>query len=169
MAQNITIKDYDTLDQALLILGKNEAAIAKEEAKMNEKIQTIRDDFELKTAHARAEAELVRARIEDFIFSNKRDFEKERSRELIHGSVGFRTGTPKVTLLNKKYNLKTAMELIKKIFNGSYVRTKEEIDKEKILVDYREKTVDDSKLAAVGLKVDQDEKAFVEIKWDSLK
>ena len=165
---NITIKTFDDVEPALLELGKSEASIAKTEAAMNEKLQNIRGKFELDTAADRANKELIAQRLEAFAVANKAEFAKERSRMFIHGSIGFRTNPPKVTLLNKKYNLKTAIELLKKIFPGSYVREKEEINKEAILTDYAGKTIDDSKLAAVGLKVDQDETFTYDIKWDSI-
>ena len=70
--------------------------------------------------------------------------------------------------LNRKYNVKTSIELIKKIFSGAYIRIKEEIDTERILTDLAQEKLNDEKLASVGLKVDQDEKFVIEIDWETL-
>jgi len=163
------IKAFEQLDAVLLKLAGFETVIAKQEAAMNGKIQKIRDEFDQATADARKEKIVIEQDIEVFCRSNKVEFEKARSKDFVHGSIGFRFNTPKVGVLNKKYTIKTAMELIKRIFEGKYVRTKEEINKELILADYAEKKIDDEKLAAVGLKIDQDETFYIAIKWDQIE
>jgi len=163
------IKAFEQLDAILLKLAGFETVIAKQEAAMNAKIQKIRDDFDQTTSEARKEKIILEQDIEIFCKSNKSEFEKTRSKDFVHGTLGFRFNTPKVGLLNRKATLKTAMELIKRIFEGKYVRNKEEINKELILADYAEKKIDDEKLAAVGLKIDQDETFYIAIKWDQIE
>ena len=46
---------------------------------------------------------------------------------------------------------------------------KEEIDKDSILGDYAQEKIDDSRLASVGLRVDQDETFFTQIDWETIK
>jgi len=162
------IKTFEDVDKLLLEVSKHESLIAKKEALMNDKIQKIREKFDEETAEAKTQIDLLKNDLEAFCIIRKEDFSKQRSVNLIHGSVGFRTNPPKVAMLNRKYTMKTALELLKKVFDGRYVRTKEEINKDEILTDYSAKVIDDEKLSAVGLRVDQDETFFYQINWESL-
>lgn len=161
-------KTIADLENGLYEIAFREAEIAKKEAVMNQKIQTIKESFDENTRTIRSEADLIRSDIKAFCIKNKFEFEKQRTIDFNVGSVGFRTNPPKVTLLNRKYNLKTALELTKRIFTGAYIRVKEEIDKESILADYSQKKITDEKLAGVGLKIDQDESFSIDIKWEKL-
>lgn len=162
------ITSFDQLDQKILELASCEGVIKEEEARMNQQMQELRDRFETKTAEARAKKEYLEKQITSFCLLNKSDFEKSRSKELVHGIVGFRFNPPKVVLLNRKYNINTAVELLKRLFKDLYIRKKEEINKEAILADYADKKLTDESLAGAGLKVDQAEEFFYDIKWDSL-
>lgn len=162
------VSSFEQLDQKLLELASCESVIKEEEAKMNQQMQELRDRFETKTAEARAKKEYLEKQISTFCVQQKHEFEKTRSKDLVHGTVGFRYNPPKVVLLNRKYNINTAIELLKRLFADLYVRRKEEINKEAILADYAGKKVNDEQLAGAGLKVDQGEEFFYDIKWDSL-
>jgi phage host-nuclease inhibitor protein Gam len=99
------------------------------------------------------------------------DFEKVRTREMVHGAVGYRTNPKKVSLLNRKYNWETVVQLLKKFKWGKdYLREITEVNKEAIITAASgdDPVLSDNKLAAVGLKVDQGETFFLEIKWDSI-
>ena len=160
--------DKEKLNENILELARREAFIARKEAEMNEKIQEIKEKFETDTEEARKGKKFYQDELERFALVNKSLFANKRSLALAYGKIGFRTGTPKVMLLNRKYNWKTVLELLKKIFGKKYVRTKEEPNKDAILSDIAQSKLDDSKLAAVGLKVDQNEKFFVEIDWEAI-
>lgn len=163
------ITSFDDVDNVLYKIAQNETVIAKEEASMNEKIQIIKESFDVKTAERRGENELLGQRVEEYCFKNKAEFEKVRSKDLTHGTVGFRNTPPKVLQLSKKYTVTTSLELLKRIFKKAYVRTKEEVNKDAILADYAAKKLTDTKLASVGLKVDQDEKFYLECNWESIE
>lgn len=163
------IQSFEEADAKLLELSKHESFIAKKEAAMNEKIQNIKQKFDEETADARAQKNLIESEVHSFCLQNKSEFLKQRTRNLIHGTIGFRTNPPKVNQLNKKFTVKTTIEFLKKLFNGKYLRMKEEIDKEKVLADYAAESIDDSQLASVGLRVDQDETFFCEIDWETIK
>ncbi len=161
--------EKEKLNELLLELAKRESFIARKEADMNAKIQKIKEKFDAETEEARKERKFYFDEIERYAFLNKKYFDsKVRSAQLIYGKIGFRIGTPKVMLLNRKYNWKTVLELLKKVFGKKYVRTKEEPNKEAIISDAAQKKLDDAQLAAVGLKIDQNEKFFVEIDWEAL-
>ena len=162
------IKTYEELELQLKEYAVNYAALAKKEAEMNEKLNKIKEDFEEKTKELRYTAETMQVEINAFCTKNKSDFDKVRSKEFQFGVVGFRVNPPKVILLNRKYNLKTVLELVKRLYKKAYVRVKEDLDKEAMLADYAGKKLDDGKLAGVGLKVDQDEQFYINPKYEEL-
>lgn len=167
--QPSAILNYDDADQTLLKIADAEQYLQKAEAEMNEQIQKIRDEYERTTFATRAQQELLIAGLEKYCISNKIDFEKTRSKELVHGIVGFRNAPPKVSLLNRKYKFDTVIELLKKVRWGKdFIRQKEDLNKEQVLASYSAKEIDDSTLAKVGLKIDQNENFFHEIRWDSI-
>lgn len=163
-----TIVSYEELDRKLLEIGRYDSLIKKSEARMNQLIQNIKEKHEQDTADARAQKSLLEQEVESFCLANKADFNNQRTKTFVHGKVSFRTNPPKVVQLNKKFTIKTSLEFLKKLF-PSYVRSKEEIDKEKILSDYAAGTIKDDNLAGVGLRVDQDETLTIEPDWEELK
>ncbi len=163
-----TIRTFEECDGTILKIADCEQEIAKAEAEMNEKIQTVRDEYERKTNVTRAMKEGLSAELERFSIANKDAFEKTRSKNMVHGAFGFRSTPPKTALLNRKYKWDTVLELLKKLGLVKYVRTKEDVDKEAVLASYAAKEIDDQKLAAVGMKIDQEEKFFIDIKWEEI-
>lgn len=163
------INTYDEADRALLELGKIDAALTEKESALNAEIQSLRERYELQTAELRQCKAMLESTLEKFVLSNKNEFESTRSRELMHGIIGLRWSPPKIAILNRKYNLKTALELLKKVKWGKqYIRTKEEVDKDALLAARAANDIDDSKLAAVGLKIDSTENFYYQINWDSI-
>ena len=162
------IKSYEECNDKLYELAQIEHRMAKEESAMNSKIEGIRSDFDDKTSDDRAKKAVIDQQVEDFLIANKTDFVETRKKSLTHGIIGFQTTPPKITFLNRKYNEHTVIELLKKIFKGKFVRSKETIDKDELLASVAAKELSDEKLAAVGLKVDQSEKTVIEINWETL-
>lgn len=163
------IRSYDDADQTLLEIADCETQLTRQEAEMNEQIQKIRDAYEQNTHVVRAVKASLEKELEKFAIMNKVDFEKSRSRELVHGTIGFRNTPPKVALLNRKYKWETVLELLAKVrFGKEFIRMKEEVNKEQLLASYAAKDIDDQKLASVGIKVDQTEEFFSKIKWEEI-
>lgn len=164
----LSIVSYEEADKKLLELAQHESFIAKKEAEMNGKINTVKEKFDSETADARAQKQLIETELQAFCSVNKTDFLKQRAKKLLHGIIGFRTNPPKVIQLNKKFTVKTSLELLQKIFEDKYVRSKVEINKDSILTDYSAGSLSDDKLAGVGLRIDQDETFFCEVDWQSI-
>lgn len=162
------IANYDDVNNCLFDIGKAEAFVAKKEAEMNSQIQKLKDKYDQETETERKKIEDYKSKIEKYCVSNKGDFLKQRSQALVHGTIGFRNNPPKVVQLSKKWSVKSTLEFIKKLFDKKYVRSKDEVNKDMILADYAANLIDDSKLAAVGLRIENDETFFIEINWDSL-
>lgn len=163
------IETLEEVDQKLLELGTHKVFISKREAEMNSKMQSLRAKFDEETKDERAQVELIEKEIEQYCIINKLKFDRQRTMELTHGSVGFRTNPPKVNQLNKKYTIATTIELVKRIFRGKYIRAKEELDKDAILTDYAAKLITDEQIAGIGLRIDQGEKFFCEPKWEEIE
>lgn len=163
------IKNFDDADKALFEIAQHETFIVKKEAAMNEKINKIKEQFEAEVKERKESKDSLINDLMQFALLNKSEFQKQRSRNLQFGKLGFRNAPPKVTQLNRKYTVKTSIELIKKIFSGTYLRKKEELDKDRILADYSTEILSDDKLAAIGLKVDQEENFTYEINWEALE
>lgn len=164
-----SINSYGDVDKALLVIGKVSVAIQEAEGKLNAAMQKLREKYDSETREIVSEKEQLEHGIEQFCIANKQDFEQGRTKELTHGYIGFRVTPPSVGLLNRKYNWKTVMELLRKMKWGiNFIRVKEEPDKEAILTAVAEKSLDDAKLASVGIKVDQSDKFNYDIKWESI-
>ena len=88
-------------------------------------------------------------------------FTKRKSLETTHGTIGFRTGTPKLKTL-KGFTWNAVVNMLKEFLPG-YVRTSEEANKEKLLAD-RESEEVVALFPKVGITVVQDETFFVEPK-----
>lgn len=162
------IRTFDEADKTLLEIAKLDSFVTQKEVEMNGRINKIKEKFDEETKQARAEKDMLAEEINGFAQLNKKEFEKQRSRPLTFGIIGFRTTPPKVSQLNRKYSAKTSIELLKKLFTSKYLRTVEEVNKEEILTDYAVNKINDEQLASVGLKVDQEDKFFFELNWEKI-
>lgn len=131
-----------------IIQGKMNAEISKIKEKYDDNIAALQDEkdenFEMIQAYAEAHPEL---------------FEKRKSAEWTHGTFGFRTGTHKLKTL-KGFTWDKVKELVKHML-PDYIRSKEEVNKDLILLD-REKPILKEKMKSLGLEVVQDETFFVQ-------
>ncbi|WP_333843562.1 host-nuclease inhibitor Gam family protein [Alistipes dispar] len=88
-------------------------------------------------------------------------FSKRRSLETTHGIIGFRTGTPKLKT-RRGFTWAAALELVRE-FLPSYIRTSEEVAKDKLLAD-RENEQLQPLMQKCGIDVVQEESFYVEPK-----
>ena len=103
--------------------------------------------------------------IQAFAVENKDNlFSKKKSMESVHGTFGFRTGTPKLKTL-KGFTWPAVTNLLKE-FLPTYVRITEEPAKDKLLAD-RELDEVSALFPKVGISVAQDETFFVEPKKEN--
>jgi len=151
-----------TLEQANdAFADYNEAS--KREAAINNRI--LNELNALKDRH-QAELEMIAETkknsfdlLQAYAINNRDTFGKKKSLSLLHGVIGFRTGTPKLKL-KKGYSWESALELIKAHLKG-YVITAETVDKKKLLAD-RDLEAVKLKMPSCGVLVDQDESFYVE-------
>jgi phage host-nuclease inhibitor protein Gam len=162
------IQCFDDVNKTLLEIAKKDSFITKKEVDMNERINKIKNQFDEETKEIRAQKLLLEQEVQAYSSINKDVFGKLKSKSLLFGTIFFRTTPPKVSQLNKKYSIATSIELAKKIFKTRFIRSKEELDKDSILTAYAAKEISDEKLAAIGLKIDQEEKFGYELNWEKL-
>ncbi len=97
--------------------------------------------------------------------ANPEQFPKDRkSIDMAAGTLGFRTGTPKLALLSRAWTWDKVLSLVAQIC-PHYIRQKMEVDKDAMLADYSQSTAKDvtsDKFKRVGLEVAQDESFYVE-------
>jgi phage host-nuclease inhibitor protein Gam len=94
--------------------------------------------------------------------ANPGSFPKGRkSITLTSGTIGFRTGTPKLALLSRAFNWDSVLQILRNLGNAAWIRTKEEVNKEQILADHSAGISSDT-LKRYGLKVTQEETFFAE-------
>lgn len=88
-------------------------------------------------------------------------FSKRRSMETTHGVIGFRTGNPQLKP-RRGFTWAAALELVRE-FLPSYIRTSEEVAKDKLLAD-RENEQLQPLMQKCGIDVVQEESFYVEPK-----
>jgi len=87
-------------------------------------------------------------------------FGKLKSAASSLATFGFRTGNPKLVLLNRKWKWDDVLTALKLKSRTELIRTKEEANKEAL------KMLSDEDLASFGLRIDQDETFYIEPKRD---
>jgi phage host-nuclease inhibitor protein Gam len=84
-----------------------------------------------------------------------------KSLQLPGGTLGFRTGTPKLALLSRAWTWEIVLEKLKTLPGRSgCIRTKEEVDKEALLTGLKAGRLDPAE--TIGVKIVQDESFFIE-------
>jgi len=163
------INSFDDADEALLQLGRIEARLQDYEAQMNNEIQKMREKYDEKTVDLRSSKEQLERMLEKFVVGNKKEFNEDRSRESLHGTIGLRLGKSKVELVNKKFTWKKVLDLLQDVKWGKeFIRSTPEINKDGIIKAFNAKEINENKLAGVGIRVDQSDNFFYVINWDSL-
>lgn len=158
----VTGVSHDQMEEAFGKYATASARINGINAKMDEEFTKIRE----KNADTLADLEQQKKEAFDvmqvFATENREAlFTKRRSMETTHGILGFRTGTPKLKT-RKGFTWAAVLEMLKE-FNPAYVRTTEEVAKDKLLADRDEENVPEL-MQKVGITVDQDETFYVEPK-----
>ena len=160
----MTVKTIEDAEGAMAEYSIADAKIRKINAKMDEQITAIRQKYadEIQEQISKRDNHLDDLHL--FAESNPQLFEKKKSLELTHGVLGFRTGQPKLKLA-KKMNWQGVLELLK-LKAKDYVRTVDEVAKDKLLAD-REEPATKLILKEVGVEVAQDETFYIEPKQES--
>lgn len=170
----------EQMEQAFADYAKADARQQKITAEMDIQMAKIREKWQdelTKLAETKDNAFDI---LQAYALENREElFSKRKSLETTHGTLGFRTGTPKLKTL-KGFTWASALELVK-TFLPSYLRQTEEIAKDRLLADRDLEAVsitDDGltkhdvamsqAMAKCGIQVVQDETFFVEPKGEEV-
>lgn len=152
----------EKMEAAMADFARADARIQKINATLDVEMTKLREKYQDELAKLTADKEAAFDILQTYAVE-QRDiiFVKKKSLETIHGTIGFRTGTPKLKTL-KGFTWGAVTNLLKE-FLPAYVRTSEEAAKDKLLADRDTEDVQ-KYLTKVGLSVVQDETFYVEPK-----
>lgn len=152
----------EQMEQAFADYAKADARQQKITAEMDVAMTKIREKYQDELTKLGEVKEKSFDILQAYALENRDElFSKRKSLETTHGTIGFRTGTPKLKTL-KGFTWASVVNMLKEFLPG-YVRTSEEANKEKLLADREEKEVS-ALFPKVGIAVVQDETFYVEPK-----
>lgn len=134
-------------------------AEARMKNQMDSEIATIKDSWEGALGDIELELKPLLIAAETWATSNPEAFGKNKSIKFLQGLVGFRTGTPKLEPLNKRWTWKLITDAVERLL-PNFIRSVPEVDRAAI-IGQREELAEF--LPSVGLKVTQDESFFVDV------
>ncbi|MCC6290166.1 MAG: host-nuclease inhibitor Gam family protein [Chitinophagaceae bacterium] len=169
MATRISKKVIDSVtrdeaEESLSIVARNNSELKKIEAQLELEKQRIDEKYRDKIQQYTDNINAQKERIEVWAKSDYANWEG-KSMELTHGTVGFRTTTPKLEK-KKGFTWDAVTELLQKHF-PALVRTKSEPDKE-MIISMRDEDVFTSIKEKCYLNVTQDETFFIKLKEEEL-
>ena len=168
----------EAADEAFATYAKNDAQIQKINAEIELQCAKIREKYADKLATLGDERDKAFDVLQSFATENQAElFTKKKSLDMAHGTIGFRTGTPKLKTL-KGFTWACALQLAKKFLPMTYIRQTEEIAKDRLLADRELEEVEvydtptgdprmvkmPEAMAVCGIQVVQDETFYVEPK-----
>lgn len=127
-----------------------------QQGKMNAEVTAVKEKYENTISKLQEEKEEQFELLQYYAEENPELFADKKSIEFTHGTIGFRTGMPKLAT-RKGYKWPAIFELVKDKLK-KYIRIKEEVDKEALLADRNNLG---ERLKEVGLEVVQDETFYV--------
>jgi phage host-nuclease inhibitor protein Gam len=135
---------------------------------LDREMTAARERFETPLTTLGKQIEEKTALLESWASANPSEFPKGRkSIELLHGILGYRTGTPKLKTL-PKWTWDRVLENLKSLGKvvAGFVRTKDEVNKEAIIAAVSEGRLEATEARQLGVQVIQEETFFVEPKLE---
>lgn len=161
-----TVMTPATIEQAEQMMSEYAIADARLEevtAQMDQRITAIREEYADELAALGSTRKEKFMGIQLFAEKNPGIFGKRKSFAMAHGTIGFRTGTPKLKTL-KGFTWAAVTILLKQLL-PNYVRTVDEPAKDKLLADRENPGVAKFfSLDGVGIEVVQDEAFYIDLK-----
>jgi len=152
----------EQMEDAFASYAVADAKLQKLTATMDEQITKIREKYSSEIEELQETKDKAFEMVQAYATENKADlFLKKKSLDSVHGTLGFRLGTPKIKTL--KGFTWPAVTILLKEYLPAYVRTVDEPSKDKLIADRDDEEV--SKLfPKVGIAIAQDETFFIELK-----
>ncbi len=163
-----TIKSREELEG---VFGEYAAAAIERDAlkaELEESIRKVRAGYEAAFARLDETAAALLEDVEAWAAGHPEAFAEKKSLELLHGTIGFRTSTPRVALPRGADEEELASTLAEAGLT-CYVRIRRELDRQRILADVAEGwSAENNDAAAVlgayGIQVKQSDRFFAEVR-----
>lgn len=149
----LKVDSWRHADQLIHDIGDCEAEIRQAEDNARKKIESIKAELAVKTQPLQDMAARHTRNLEAFAITHKNDFEKQKSKKLNFGTLGWRKST---SIRVKKITLEKINLVFSKAFAASLIRVKESVDKDALA------KLTDEELASVGARRDSKDVFFVE-------
>jgi len=163
-----SIRTREELETAVGEYAKCEYRKAALKAEMEERIAAIRAEYEEPKALLDVAAGQIYDDVCNYAQLNPGEFGDKKSIDLLHGTIGFRTGTPKV-VWPKGVTDKTAGAFLGDMRLDEFARVVWEADKEKILREFATNEPSQSaELTRAGISVRQDERFYIQVKEEEI-
>lgn len=174
----ITGVSREAADEAFATYAKSDAQIQKINAEIELQCAKIREKRQAELTQLTNERDQAFDTLQAFATENQAElFAKKKSLDMAHGTIGFRTGTPKLKTL-KGFTWASALQLAKKFLPKTYIRQTEDLAKDRLLADrdMEEMAIYDTPngdmrtgtmreaMAVCGIQVVQEETFYVEPK-----
>lgn len=161
----ITGVTREAAEQAFADYAAADAKVQGITARMDQEMTRIREKYADQLAELGDTKERNFEIIQTYATENKEElFSKKKSMESAHGVFGFRTGTSKLKNL-KGFTWAAVTNLCKELLPG-YIRTTEELAKDKLLADRAIEEVA-AIFPKIGVQVVQDETFYLEPKKEN--
>lgn len=135
---------------------------------MERQILTIRSQFEERIAACVEVGDGLFEDIQAWAVLNPDAFGAKKSLDLLHGTIGFRTGTPSVRQV-PGVKADHSLNLISGAGRDDLIRVRHEINKDRILELFAAGGIDAAELRALGLAVEQTERFYTDVKREDGK
>jgi len=160
----ITEKSISREEAELLV---NDIAISENRRRflnteLDAKILEIRESYTPALDACAEDLKLSSALVQAWAEANPEEFAKRKSIAFYAGTIGFRTGTPKLKTVAGWTFARVLEKLQTLAWGAAFVRVKSEVDKEGILAQSAQGNFQPAELREIGCKIEQDESFFIE-------
>ena len=136
---------------------------------MDRALTSVREQFEAPLDSLAKQIGDKTALLETWASANPDEFPRNRkSIEMLHGVIGYRTGTPKLVKL-AKWTWDRVLEKLQELDLLAFIRVKSEVNREALIAAVGEGRLLSAEARQLGVQVVQDESFFVEPKLESLE
>ncbi len=145
-------------------VARIEVQLAGIKARRDKEIQAVHEKFKPDLEPLEDQRDLTAKLAEEYAAEHRGELlpKDSKSAESTQAFFGFRLGQPTMKTLSKKWNWEKITEALKSAYGDRFLRYKIEPDKEKLRSE-----LNDAELAEVGLRVDQEDRFYIEPKTES--
>ena len=160
------INSIEALNSTVDNVAKLEVELRRLQAERDKEMQALREKHDGRIEHVEKTIKRLVALAETYCLAHRGNVFTAASKSAASALArfGFRDGNPSLCLLNRKWKWESVIEALRaaKLFEFLRTVTVTDVNKDKL----KTSQLSDVELAAVGLRIDQAERFFVEPKSD---